>query len=26
MFAHADPIGVNADALVYTVTMSGLWA
>jgi len=25
MFAHADPIGVNADALVYTVTMSGLW-
>jgi epidermal growth factor receptor substrate 15 len=25
MFAHADPIGVNAGALVYTVTMSGLW-
>jgi hypothetical protein len=25
MFAHADPIAVNAGALAYTVTMSGLW-
>lgn len=25
MFAHADPIAVNAGALVYTVTFSGLW-
>src|SRR3954463_3353531 len=25
MYAHADPISVNAGALVYTVTMSGLW-
>jgi hypothetical protein len=25
VFAHADPISVNAGALVYTVTMSGLW-
>jgi hypothetical protein len=24
-FAHADPIAVNAGALAYTVTMSGLW-
>ena len=25
MFAHADPIAVNAGAVAYTVTMAGLW-
>jgi len=25
MFAHADPIAVNAGAVAYTITMAGLW-